>query len=123
MSSTFKELPSAIRKGTAAWQLLFDATEPQNVELPGEFAEISAFEKLLIIRMIRPDKLVPAVRISHPASTPRGLQSDGSFVSSTAIHYICPYLCMSLFCRVHFLTTKWQVMYKLGEGVLQLHLS
>lgn len=64
MSSTFQNLPSAIRKDTAKWQQLFDASEPQNVELAGEFSEIAAFEKLLIIRMIRPDKLVPAVRIT-----------------------------------------------------------
>lgn len=71
MSSTFKGLPSAIRKDTAAWQQLFDTSEPQNVELPGEFSKISAFDKLLIIRMIRPDKLVPAVRMptaAHPGN-------------------------------------------------------
>lgn len=46
------------------------------MELPGEFSQISAFDKLLIIRMIRPDKVVPAVCISavaglHPASKQR----------------------------------------------------
>jgi dynein heavy chain, axonemal len=61
MSTTFKDLPRAIRKDTAAWKQLFDASEPQNMELPGQFSEISTFEKLLVIRMIRPDKLVPAV--------------------------------------------------------------
>ena len=70
MSATFQNLPSSIRKDTAAWQRMFDASEPQHVELPGEFAEISAFEKLLIVRMIRPDKLVPAVRTLHSVLPP-----------------------------------------------------
>jgi dynein heavy chain, axonemal len=63
ISETFQNLPKAIRQDTAAWQQLFDASEPQSAEIPGEFSEICAFDKLLIIRMIRPDKLVPAVRI------------------------------------------------------------
>lgn len=61
MSAVFKELPSAIRKDTEAWKAIFDASEPQNIALPGDYGELSAFDKLLIIRMIRPDKLVPAV--------------------------------------------------------------
>jgi hypothetical protein len=63
MSITFKNLPQALRKDTAAWRDLFDAVEPQSMDLPGEFAKLCAFDKLLIIRMIRPDKLVPAVRL------------------------------------------------------------
>jgi dynein heavy chain, axonemal len=71
MSPIFQDLPKAIRNDTAAWQQLFDASEPQNVAIPGKFSELSAFDKLLVIRMIRPDKLIPAVRI--PCSLVLGL--------------------------------------------------
>jgi dynein heavy chain, axonemal len=71
MSPIFQDLPKAIRNDTATWQQLFDASEPQNVAIPGKFSELSAFDKLLVIRMIRPDKLIPAVRI--PCSLVLGL--------------------------------------------------
>lgn len=62
MTQTFAKLPSDISSDVPAWQAVFDAMDPQNVDLPGTYSQLAAFDKLLIIRMIRPDKLVPAVR-------------------------------------------------------------
>lgn len=61
MSQTFAKLPADISRAVPAWQAVFDATDPHSVELPGTYSGLPAFDKLLIIRMIRPDKLVPAV--------------------------------------------------------------
>lgn len=85
MSQTFAKLPADIRSNAPAWQAIFDATEPQCVELPGSYSELSAFDKLLIIRMIRPDKLVPAVRAHAPAAARRRALSCNATQSAAGI--------------------------------------
>ena len=46
------------------WQQVFESSEPYKMDFPGNAAKWSeGFERLLVIRSIRPDKLVPAVMI------------------------------------------------------------
>ncbi|XP_071052662.1 dynein axonemal heavy chain 7-like isoform X1 [Onthophagus taurus] len=45
-----------------AWRVVFDSVEPHHVPLPGKFSNVSDIEKLLLVRVIRPDKVVPAVQ-------------------------------------------------------------
>jgi hypothetical protein len=62
LASAFKNLPNAISEHLDAWREVFDASDPQNVPLPGAYAEeLTDFDKLLVIRMLRPDKLIPSV--------------------------------------------------------------
>lgn len=48
---------------TKDWRELFEALEPHKFKLPGPFAErLTPFQKLLVYRCIRPDKVVPAMQ-------------------------------------------------------------
>ncbi|XP_030830748.1 dynein heavy chain 7, axonemal isoform X1 [Strongylocentrotus purpuratus] len=45
------------------WKILYDSGEPQNEKLPSDWEEsLGLFQKLIIIRCLRPDKVVPAVQ-------------------------------------------------------------
>ncbi|KAK9727720.1 ATP-binding dynein motor region [Popillia japonica] len=47
----------------AAWRALFDSSEPQNVPLPSPWDDkLNRLEKMLVLRVIRPDKMLPAVQ-------------------------------------------------------------
>lgn len=48
-------------KNIAAWKVIFDHKEPHTQQLPAPFDKLTSFEKLLVIRCIRADKVVPAV--------------------------------------------------------------
>ena len=55
-------------KHESEWRAFFESAEPYKMDLPGEAAQYNhalgkGFERLLVIRSIRPDKLVPAVMI------------------------------------------------------------
>ncbi|XP_071052666.1 dynein axonemal heavy chain 7 [Onthophagus taurus] len=45
-----------------AWRAVFDSPEPHHATLPGNYSKISDLEKLLLLRVIRPDKVVPGVQ-------------------------------------------------------------
>ncbi|XP_033097643.1 dynein heavy chain 7, axonemal-like isoform X2 [Anneissia japonica] len=45
------------------WKVIYDDTEPQHQALPGEWGEqLGMFQKILILRCLRPDKVVPAIQ-------------------------------------------------------------
>ncbi|KZC14323.1 Dynein heavy chain 7, axonemal, partial [Dufourea novaeangliae] len=58
---------SGIRKALAGnsehWKRLFDSKEPQNGTIPSPFDHLNLFERMLVLRCIRPDKIVPAIQI------------------------------------------------------------
>ncbi|KAI9331944.1 dynein heavy chain and region D6 of dynein motor-domain-containing protein [Obelidium mucronatum] len=44
------------------WKVIYDSTEPSKEKYPGGWDErLSALQKLIVLRMIRPDKLVPGI--------------------------------------------------------------
>ena len=46
-----------------AWRTIFDSPEPQNARLPDPWNEkLNHLEKILVLRVLRPDKVVPAVQ-------------------------------------------------------------
>ncbi|XP_043799961.1 dynein axonemal heavy chain 7-like isoform X2 [Apis laboriosa] len=49
-------------KYTKEWKELFDSREPQNADIPYPFHDVNLFKRLLILRCIRPDKIIPAVQ-------------------------------------------------------------
>ncbi|XP_053321162.1 dynein axonemal heavy chain 3-like [Spea bombifrons] len=45
------------------WKIIYDSTLPNEMELPDPWEDIlTSFQKLLVIRCIRPDKVIPAVQ-------------------------------------------------------------
>ncbi|XP_078044753.1 dynein axonemal heavy chain 7 isoform X4 [Augochlora pura] len=48
---------------TEQWKSLFDSKEPQNSPMPSPYSNLNSFERLLVLRCIRPDKIVPAIQI------------------------------------------------------------
>ncbi|XP_017769738.1 PREDICTED: dynein heavy chain 7, axonemal-like [Nicrophorus vespilloides] len=59
----FKGIRLSFAKHMSEWRQLFDAVEPHNHELPDPWNfKLNIFQKLLTLRCIRPDKIVPAVQ-------------------------------------------------------------
>nr|XP_034195921.1 dynein heavy chain 7, axonemal-like isoform X1 [Osmia lignaria] len=44
------------------WRHLFDSKEPQNGAIPPPFHKLNLFQRMLILRCIRPDKIIPGVQ-------------------------------------------------------------
>lgn len=53
-----------MKKNLNEWRDYYDATNPQEMPLPAPYNEVSEMLKLIILKSMRPDKLVPAVRVS-----------------------------------------------------------
>ncbi|GLC60993.1 hypothetical protein PLESTB_001703700 [Pleodorina starrii] len=59
----FEGLPEVIAGCPDEWRALFDSVEPQSMELPMSYDyRLEPFQKVLLLRMLRPDKVVPAVQ-------------------------------------------------------------
>lgn len=44
------------------WKVVYDSTEPHRAQFPGDYHEsFSSFQKMMMVRTLRPDKIVPAV--------------------------------------------------------------
>lgn len=44
------------------WKVVYESHEPHLLVLPGKWKDMTTFQRLCIIRSLRPDKLVPASR-------------------------------------------------------------
>ncbi|CAH1130366.1 unnamed protein product [Ceutorhynchus assimilis] len=59
----FKGIINHFSKNLSKWKLIFDSGEPQKVPLPSPWLEkLNSLQKLLVLRCIRFDKIVPAVQ-------------------------------------------------------------
>ncbi|TPX70976.1 hypothetical protein CcCBS67573_g06369 [Chytriomyces confervae] len=48
----------------AQWKRLFESTDPHKVDFPGQWkSQLNSFQKLLVLRCLRPDKLTAAVQV------------------------------------------------------------
>ncbi|KAI8929015.1 dynein heavy chain and region D6 of dynein motor-domain-containing protein [Entophlyctis helioformis] len=58
----FKDFDSGFAENIAEWKRLFESTDPQDFNLPGKWHEaLTPFEKLLVLRCLRPDKMTTAI--------------------------------------------------------------
>ncbi|XP_032591888.1 dynein axonemal heavy chain 7 [Drosophila grimshawi] len=58
----FKGLREDVTANASSWKAFFDSRTPQdNKSIPTNWQRLSMFQKLLLLRVFRPDKLVPAV--------------------------------------------------------------
>lgn len=58
-----KGIMESLKSSTGLWKYVFDHREPQSLTFPAPFDKLSLFEKMLVLRCLRPDKVVPSVQI------------------------------------------------------------
>ncbi|XP_076748638.1 dynein axonemal heavy chain 7 isoform X2 [Xylocopa sonorina] len=58
----FSGIRETFTNNTEQWKKLFDSKEPQNEPIPSPYHELNSFKRMLILRCIRPDKIIPAVQ-------------------------------------------------------------
>lgn len=86
----FAGLDQALRADPLPFRAIYDSETPHLVDLPGPWREkLAPFQKLLVVRGIRPDKLVPAVHkyveevLGRKFVEPPPFDLAGSFGDST----------------------------------------
>ncbi|CAG5135171.1 unnamed protein product, partial [Candidula unifasciata] len=59
----FKDLRESFLPDSKDWQKLYDSLEPHHEKLAGKWeTKLDKFQKLIILRVFRPDKVIPAVQ-------------------------------------------------------------
>eukprot|EP00961_Rhodomonas_salina_P075889 1018570-Rhodomonas_salina.1 len=59
----FAQLPSDFFRHMLEWKAIYDSNDPASMEMPGDCeSKYSAFQKICILRCLRPDKVVPVVQ-------------------------------------------------------------
>jgi len=58
-----KELKSSVETNVIAWKAYYDAFSPEDTKCPAPLDRIQDLSQLVVLRCIRPDKLVPAVKV------------------------------------------------------------
>ncbi|XP_050428284.1 dynein axonemal heavy chain 3-like [Adelges cooleyi] len=56
------ELSNSFRTSAREWKLWYDSINPQNDPMPNPYGNVEGFEKLIIIKCLRYDKVLPAVQ-------------------------------------------------------------
>ncbi|KAL6428105.1 hypothetical protein ACFW04_008466 [Cataglyphis niger] len=59
----FEGIRKSFSNAISEWKKIFDSREPQKQPYPSPYRNINLFERLLILRCIRPDKIISAVQI------------------------------------------------------------
>ncbi|MCO5581018.1 hypothetical protein L7F22_034894 [Adiantum nelumboides] len=59
--SAFEHMDLHITTYPSEWKALYESLEPHKQRFPGRLSQLGSFQKLLILRCIRPDKVIPAV--------------------------------------------------------------
>ncbi|NWI17514.1 DYH7 protein, partial [Crypturellus soui] len=67
------------------WKVVYDSLDPPHENFPGEWQELGEFQRMLIIRCLRPDKLVKVLRrFSYSYMSLKSLRSLGDAASSSS---------------------------------------
>lgn len=90
----FKGLNTHVASNLADWKVVFDAMDPHKLPIPGPFAaKLTGFQKLLVLRCLRPDKVIPAIqdfvidRLGTKFVLPPSFNLDACYKDSSAT---CP---------------------------------
>jgi dynein heavy chain len=60
---SFNGIGKHLTENLVNWKSFFDAMEPHKLPIPGVFAQkLSLFQKLMVMRCLRPDKVIPAIQ-------------------------------------------------------------
>lgn len=60
--TAFAGLDNSVTSAPDVWRAVHDAAEPHRQPFPAHFRALKLFQKLLVVRALRPDKVTPAVR-------------------------------------------------------------
>ncbi|XP_011500273.1 PREDICTED: dynein heavy chain 7, axonemal-like [Ceratosolen solmsi marchali] len=59
----FKGIKSSFVNDGHDWKIVYDSKEPQHEQFPEPFQALTPFERILVLRCLRPDRVIPAVHI------------------------------------------------------------
>jgi dynein heavy chain len=59
---TFADLPDNMIQNIESWRQVYDAIDPASQTFPGAASSYSEFDKIAVLRCLRPDKVVPQVQ-------------------------------------------------------------
>jgi len=62
LPEAFAGLPADMDGSWKRWKEFFDHEQPENEALPGEWKRLPGFQRLLVLRALRPDRMVLAVK-------------------------------------------------------------
>ena len=92
VAEPFANVPEDISADVAAWRAIYDSSQPHQEKLPGAYSETtSEFQRLLLLRCLRPDKLLPGVNdfvestMGRRFIEPPPFDLAGSFKESTVV--------------------------------------
>lgn len=57
-----KGLKEHLEQNPEAWRLIYDSTLPHEENFPGNWKFLKGLERMVILRCLRPDKIIPAIR-------------------------------------------------------------
>ncbi|XP_053593840.1 dynein axonemal heavy chain 7-like [Microplitis demolitor] len=98
----FKNLPKSIQDNQPSWKAFYDSRNPENSLLPFPWEkECTEFQKLIIFKIIRPDKTV--VKISQLISS----VGEGVLVTQSSINLYQSYLESSYFIPLIFILPSY----------------
>ena len=60
-------LISDVQENPAAWREMYDAASPQDFTYPVPFDAVGGMDRMVILRCLRPDKVIPAVQVRYHA--------------------------------------------------------
>nr|CAH8868280.1 unnamed protein product [Trichobilharzia regenti] len=52
----------SVQNTPVQWKAMYDDLEPHRFSIPGKFSKLDGLEKLVVLRCIRPDKVVPGIQ-------------------------------------------------------------
>ncbi|KAG2430891.1 hypothetical protein HXX76_009864 [Chlamydomonas incerta] len=88
----FKALPDSFRDDPGPWRAMYDSADPTKFKLPEPWhSKLDGFQKLLIVRLVRPDKLVGAIQayvlevMGHKFIEPPPFDLDRCYQDSTCL--------------------------------------
>ena len=60
--SAFKGFRESLKSELSEWQKIYDNRDPQSAKMPGRWdGQLTEFQKMIVIRCIRPDKMIPLI--------------------------------------------------------------